>query len=362
MIRRPQAPLAGETSARGPVRPRPGAPPGQAPRRPATRRPVASRMRDEMTSGLVVSAVLHTAALVAIMLGLPELFRHPPPEETSIAVQLINISNVTTATAKNPTPTRTAKIDTPPPPVPVEKPEPPKQDPLTPPPPPAAAEPSPPPPPPPPKPEPPKPEPPPPAPPPPPPPAPIPKPEPPPPPPPPKPEPPKPEQKPEPPKPAPKPEPPKKQPDNFDQLLKNLSKQQPAPKPDQTPQKPQKPQPQSSQLASAMPNAPLGSQITTSEKDAIASAVEACWDFDAGAKGASDMRAVIRVELNPDGSVRNTSIVDSEGRGNDPEWRAFAERARRAPLIAQCNKLPIPPEKYDQLKVFTFTFTPKGVS
>jgi hypothetical protein len=288
------------------------------------------------------------------MLGLPSLFqRPPPPEETAIAVQLVNLADVTKTTVKNPNPVKTPKIDTPPPVVPVPKPDPPKNDPLSPPPPPPMAQEQTPPPIPEPKPLPPKPEPPPP---PPPPPAPVPEPKPeppPPPPPPPKPEPPKP--------PPPKPDPPKPKPDNFDQLLKNLSKQPPAPKPEQ-PDKPVKQQPPANQLASAAPNAPLGSQVTTSEKDAIASAVEACWDFDAGAKGATDMRAVIRVELNPDGSVRTTEIVDSEGRSNDPEWRAFAERARRAPLIAQCNKLPIPADKYDQLKVFTFTFTPKGVS
>ncbi len=309
-----------------------------------------------MTSGLAISAVLHTGLLVAILLGLPSLFQKPPPpEETSIAVQLVNLADVTKTTVVNPKPVREAKPDAPPPVVPAEKPTPPK-DVLSPPPPPpppqvAQQQPSPPPPPPP-KPEPPKPEPPP-APPP-PPPAPVPSPAPtPPPPPPPKPETPQP--------PPPKPEPPKPKVDRFDELLKNLAKQAPDNKPPDQPQKPTK-QPPVTQQASAAPNAPLGSQLTTSEKDALAAAVEACWGFDAGAKGAADMRAIVQAEVNPDGTVRNTQILDSEGRAGDPEWRAFAERARRALLIAQCNKLPIPPGKYDQMRVLTFTFTPKGVS
>ncbi|MGB8841602.1 MAG: energy transducer TonB, partial [Aliidongia sp.] len=198
------------------------------------------------------------------------------------------------------------------------------------------------------------------------------KPEPPPPPPPePKPEPkPAPPPKPEPPKPPPpKPEPPKqvakiepaKLPKDvdFDNLIKNLAKTPAQEKSDQPPRPVKQPPP--TQSASSQPNAPLGSQISTSEKDLLAAAVSACWDIDAGAKGASSMRAVIQVELDPDGTVRSTSILDSEGRGGDPVWRAFAERARRAPLIPACNKLPIPAGKYDQLKVFTFTFTPQGV-
>ena len=30
-------------------------------------------------------------------------------------------------------------------------------------------------------------------------------------------------------------------------------------------------------------------------------------------------------------------------------------------MIPSCNKLPIPAGKYDQLKVFTFTFSPQGI-
>jgi len=336
------------------------------PRPPAPSRPV----RDEMGIGLMVSAGLHTAAVVALLLGLPELWNPPPPEEVAIAVTMINDAAETRTTHRNPTPKAIAK-PVEPPLVPVEKPledpltqppapAPPKPVPPSPPPPspPPPAPSPPPPPPPPPVPEPPKPAPEP------PPPIPAPKPDLPPPPPkpePPKPEPPKPQPKPEPPKPvAQKPEQPKKKDDNnFDNLLNTLT-HAPAQKSDQPP-KQQKSAPQQTASASSAPNAPLGSQISTSEKDMIAAAVEPCWDVDAGAKGAADMRAVIQVELNPDGTVRNTTIMNAGEHGNDPAWRAFAERAARAPLIASCNKLPIPDGKYDQLKVFTFTFSPQGI-
>jgi outer membrane biosynthesis protein TonB len=323
-----------------------------------------------MGIGMMVSAGLHTAAVVALLLGLPDLWPAPPPEEVAIAVTMINEAAQTRTTHPNLHPKATAKpVD--PPPVPEEKPlqdpltqppapAPPKPQPPSPPPPsPPPPAPSPPPPPPPPVPEPPKPAP-----------------EPPPIPatkpdlsPPPKPEPPKPEPpKPPPPKPEPpkqvaqKPDQPKPKKDvdnNFDNLLNTLT-HAPAQKSDQPP-KPQKSAPQQTASASSAPNAPLGSQISTSEKDMIAAAVEPCWDVDAGAKGAADMRAIIEVELNPDGTVRNTTIMNANEHSNEPGWRAFAERAARAPLIPACNKLPIPDGKYDQLKVFTFTFSPQGI-
>jgi|HubBroStandDraft_1064217.scaffolds.fasta_scaffold00065_69 hypothetical protein len=338
---------ASRTQPAGPAGP---SPMGGRPRHPLARPPAPpARRQDELGLGVAISAVLHTAALVLMLLGLPRLFTREPPQETVVAVQLVNPAALTRTTAVNPHPKAEAK-PVPPPPIPAEKPLPPVVEPVVPPPapPPPKSEPAPPPPEPLPKPEP-KPIPP-------PPPIPVPVPEikpdlprPPPP-------------KPEPPKQVAKVEPPKptqKDDLDFDSLVKTLTRTPPQERNDQPP-KPLRPLPPT-RAASSLANAPLGSQISTSEKDLLAAAVSACWDVDPGAKGASQMRAVIQVEVDPDGTVRNTTILDSEGRGNDPVWRAFAERARRAPLIPQCNKLPIPAGKYEQLKVFTFTFTPQGV-
>jgi outer membrane biosynthesis protein TonB len=310
---------------------------------------------DHMVGGYIVSGLLHALVFLAIVTGLPDFLKKKPPEETAIAVKLINLSEFTRATQRNPHPVREAKAETPPAPVPT--PEPPKAEetPPTPAPPPPSQQvaQTPPPPAPEPKPTPPTPAPP-------PPPAPTPEPKPAPPPP-----PPKPESKPEPPKPPAKPEPPKPQDkkldQSFDALLKNLTRQQPVSTKTDAPPKQLK-QTASAAAASAQPDAPLGSQITTSEKDQIAAAVQQCWYDDPGARGNDAMNVVVRVWIDPDGTVQRTEIVDGSGSMSDPVWRAFAERARRAPLNPQCNKLPIPPEKYDQLKVFTFTFTPQGVS
>jgi outer membrane biosynthesis protein TonB len=352
--RRPLPTRDGRSRAPGTLG-RPG-PRSDGPRLPAPspRRPARPIDLDHMVAGYILSGLLHAAVFLVVILGLPNLLTKKPPEETAVAVQLINVAEFTRATQRNSHPVEKAKVDTPPPPEPVAKPEPPKEDVPPPPSPPPPAqqiaqappEPEA-------KPEPPKPAPPPP---PPPPPAPTPEPKPPPP----KPEPPKPE----PPKPVAKPEPPKPQAKPadtaFDALLKNLTKTPAVSEKTDAPPRPQKPS-AAAQLASAQPDAPLGSKLTTSEMDRIATAVERCWYDDPGARGNGQMSVVIRVWIDPDGTVQRTQIVD-QSQMSDPVWRAFAERAERAPLNPECSKLPIPPEKYEQMKVFTFTFTPKGVS
>ena len=323
---------------------------------------------EEMREGLAVSAVLHTAIVLVILLGLPDFLKQPPPpEETAIAVKLVNLSELTRATQRNPKPVEKAEFDTPPPPVPAVKPEPPKPDPLlpppspppaaqsappSPPPPPEPPKPSPPPPPPPPdplpapkppepKPEPPKPEPP--------------KPEPP------KPEPPKPEPpKPEPPKPAPKPTPPK--PDKkelaADDLLKSLAATAPTPKQD-TPPKPQKQV--ASAPASAQPNAPLGSQLSTSEKDTIIAQIEQCWNPPAGAKDAKNLVITLRVQLASDGTPQTVQVVDQGRYNSDGFFRSAADSAVRAVRNPSCVPLKVPPDKFDQWKNMTLNFDPRDL-
>src|SRR5579884_3501448 len=87
-----------------------------------------SAISDRMPGGIALSAALHLAVLTLIVLGLPTLFRHPPPEESPIAVQLVNLAPETRATHPNPyRPKAEAKPDlpvAPPAPKPEPKPEP----------------------------------------------------------------------------------------------------------------------------------------------------------------------------------------------------------------------------------------------
>ena len=312
-----------------------------------------------MRRGVLFSSILHVAVLGLAYFHLWDLLFPPQPlEETPIVVELVNIAPETRATRVNTTPPKPqAKPEdqaaenqpaskqppkpTPPPPAPPPSAPPPAPTPT---PQVAQAQPEPP------KPEP-KPEQPPP---PPPPPAPAPTPKPPPP------QPPQPTPPPPPPpKPTPPPDPNKKKQDEqqFDALLKNLSKRAESQKTD-APPKPAQPQQQAK--ASSMPVAPLGPQLTTSEIDVVKAQIERCWNPPAGAKEAHDLVVEISAEVAQDGRVISAQIT-STARMGDPFYRAAAESALRAVLNPQCLPLKLPPEKYEQWKSLDLTFNPKDL-
>ncbi|MBV9378062.1 MAG: energy transducer TonB [Alphaproteobacteria bacterium] len=320
----------------------------------------AAEVSDEMpegigSCGLALSAALHLVLGGVLIVGLPRLFDPPPIEEMPVAVELVAIAPETRATHPNPNlPRPDAKPDVPeaqaPPPKPQQKPEPPKPAPV--PPPVAAASP--------PTEQPALPE------------A---KPEPPPPPRPPE---PKPEAKPveklDVPKPREKPEPPRQMakletkpeekkaeekkydPRQFDALLKNLAPVQTAVAPDAPPQNPRV----ASARASSQPRAPLGSQLSASELDMVRHQIAHCWNVPAGARDAKDLVVEIKVVVDPDGTVRQATIVD-QGRLGDSFFRAAAESARRAFFNPQCRPLHLPPEKYAIWKDLVVDFSPRDV-
>ena len=306
--------------------------------------------------GMALSAVLHVVLGSLLIIGLPRLFDPPPLEEMPIAVQLVTIAPETRATHPNPNqPQPDAKPEVPqveaPAPKPQPKPEPPRPAPV----PPSAAavsqpaeEPAPPeakpPPPPPLKPPEPKPE--------------V------------KPveklEVPKPREKPEPPRqlaklePRPeekKPEEKKYDPRQFDALLKNLAPLHAATMADAPPENPRP----STARASSQPKAPLGSQLTASELDMVRHQIARCWNVPAGARDAKDLVVEIKVIVDPDGTVRQATIVDQGRLGSDPFYRAAAESARRAFFNPQCRPLHLPAEKYAIWKDLVVDFSPRDI-
>jgi outer membrane biosynthesis protein TonB len=318
--------------------------------------PIPEEMPDGVgRPGLALSGALHVGLLAVLILGLPTLFHPPPVEEMPIAVQLVNLAPETRATHPNPNPRSEAKPE-PPAEAPVAKPEPKPEPPQPAPPPPSAAAPpaptEPPPrpveekpeaaPPPPPKPAEVKPEPPPP--------------------------PPdklltaRPKEKPLPPQPTPKTEAKVEQkrydPSQFANLLKNLATQQTAPSPDAPPQRRQT---ASAAPPSSQPRAPLGSQLSASELDMVREQIARCWNVPAGARDAKDLVVVIRVVVNPDGTVQKATIVDQARAASDPFFRAAAESARRAFFNPQCRPLHLPPEKYAIWKDLVVDFSPKDI-
>jgi hypothetical protein len=329
--------------------------------------------REMMPSGIALSAILHIGMVALILLGLPNLFRKPPPEETAIAVNLVMIAPKTTATHPNPfRPKPEAKPEpavAAPAPKPQPKPEPPP--PPVPAPPasaPAAAMPAPP--------APPKPE--------------V-KAPPPPPPPPPKPvaakaPPPPPPRPPEPkPKPEPRqvhqvhhaPRPVTKKPDpaafnklidtlenrrpdpaQFDALLKNLTREQMAEAEDAPPSPHRM---AATAPPSSQPKAPLGSQLTASQIDLIRERLRPCFNPPFGAKEKPDLVADIRVVMNRDGTVQQAKVVNQGQYAGDRIYRAIADSGVRALLNTQCSPLPFPPEDFAVWQTFIFGFSTRDM-
>jgi hypothetical protein len=301
--------------------------------------------------GVALSVALHLVLGSLFIFGLPRLFNPPVPDEMPIAVELVTIGPETRATRPNPNPPRpNAKPEVPVVDAPMTKPEP--EPPVAAPVPPPSAET---------------------------PPLPAPSkpmepqappslplvkpPEP-------KPEPPRPVEKAEAPRPKEKPVPPqqmaknepkpeqkKYDPEQFEALLKNLAVQPTIPSPDALPQRPRV----ASARPSSQPRAPLGSQITASEVDLVREQIARCWNVPAGARDAKDLVVEIRVVVEPDGNVRQATIVDQARLGSDPFFRAAAESARRAFFNPLCRPLHLPPDKYAIWKDLVVDFSPKDI-
>jgi hypothetical protein len=136
-------------------------------------------------------------------------------------------------------------------------------------------------------------------------------------------------------------------------VLKNLEKL--------TEQAPEEPEPATEPTPpQAASQAPLGSELSTSEKDAIAQQIGQCWLVDIGAQGIEDIVVSLNVQFNPDGSLYRVDYADPLLLATDARYRALAEAARRA--VEDCSPLrSLSPTNYDDWKSMTFRFTPRGM-
>lgn len=140
--------------------------------------------------------------------------------------------------------------------------------------------------------------------------------------------------------------------DSFSELLKDLKK------------KPQAPTNPSSavRLDAALDDEAAAGEasdhLSMSELDALRHQLKRCWNIPAGLQDAYDMIVDVEINVAPDGNVQSARVVNNRP---DPQFRAAAESARRAPLHPRCNPLQLPPEKYAQWKQFTFRFNPRDL-
>ncbi|MBI1301998.1 MAG: hypothetical protein GC137_10155 [Alphaproteobacteria bacterium] len=98
--------------------------------------------------------------------------------------------------------------------------------------------------------------------------------------------------------------------------------------------------------------------MTSGEIDDLNRGVQPCWNVNAGGRNAEDLIVTLRVFVNPDLRVRDVQIIDQLRYSTDTHFKAAAEAARRALLNPNCSKLNLPPEKYEQWKVFRYVFDP----
>jgi hypothetical protein len=111
--------------------------------------------------------------------------------------------------------------------------------------------------------------------------------------------------------------------------------------------------------AGGNPKGDITATLSAQQMGAIGDRVKECWTKDPGALDLERMSAYMTVQVDAAGTVRRAEAADEEaGRMNDPRFRAFVERARRALLSAQCATLPLPKDKLGAQQSLTFRFRP----
>ena len=173
--------------------------------------------------------------------------------------------------------------------------------------------------------------------------------------------------KPAPPKVAPRPRPRPRQ-DFASMMLKTVQKLKEAPPPEKLQQKEKSFDEKMAALINRQSvstperaqQAPLGKKLTISEIDAIRRQIERCWLVPAaiGAKDVQEMSVQVRLKLNPDGTLRESRIVDRFRMETNATYKAVAESALRAIRNPRCSRFNLPLQKFDVWKDMVLLFNP----
>ena len=107
-------------------------------------------------------------------------------------------------------------------------------------------------------------------------------------------------------------------------------------------------------------------ELSVSEKDMLGLKLRACWNIDAGVRGAQNMIVEIRAYLSPEGQLTNVKILNAKRYKEDAAFRSVAESARRAVYICADKKEESPfllfpqryPNDYDGWKTLLLRFNP----
>src|SRR3546814_20107742 len=83
--------------------------------------------------------------------------------------------------------------------------------------------------------------------------------------------------------------------------------------------------------------AKLGQQLTISELDAVRQQIEPCWVVPAGAREAENLVVQLRVEMNPDGTLRSVALKAQSRMASASLYPAAAENARETVMYPMCK-------------------------
>lgn len=164
-----------------------------------------------------------------------------------------------------------------------------------------------------------------------------------------------------------------KPPEQFEvaSLLKTLAdikKSQPTPKEKEEAEKPEKKDFAASirsALKSNSPPAPFNPErkVSMTELDSmrrqVIEQVTPCWNINPGAQNAENLAVVIRMSMNPDGTVQSAVIDDQARYYREAFFQSAADAAKRAVLNPRCNPIKLPADKYQVWRNITINFDPR---
>lgn len=103
----------------------------------------------------------------------------------------------------------------------------------------------------------------------------------------------------------------------------------------------------------------ISENLSITELDLIRRQLAACWNVPAGARDAKDLYVDVKIEMNPDATVRTAVVVGSSGSGSFA--KAAADSALRAVRNPNCSPLQLPLDRYNQWKTITIRFDPQHI-
>lgn len=96
--------------------------------------------------------------------------------------------------------------------------------------------------------------------------------------------------------------------------------------------------------------APIAEYVTQSELSALTNQLVGCWQIPIGVKDVHNMIVTLHIWANADRTVRRVDIQDQWRMANDSAFRALAESAQRAVLDPYCSPLALPEGKHNVWK------------